>query len=235
MRFDQAVSSAPWTLPSVASLLTSLYPSQHGAITTRRPLPRVAPRVNLDPLPQLRHAAELAHVAQEPASLALTSDHGEGFDAASQRVHHGGRLHDDVLRVPLFLSAPGRLPAGAAVGETVRMVDLLPTLLELCGLAVPDGLAGHSLVPTVAWGEEFPAKRALRTRRWKLIGGSGHEEIYDLAADPGEIRPGAAELPAELRGEQDAFPQRYPARLADEEDIDAETRAQLQALGYVVD
>ena len=38
---------------------------------------------------------------------AFVSDHGEGFDAARGRVHHGARLHDDLLHVPLVLRAPG--------------------------------------------------------------------------------------------------------------------------------
>ena len=78
--------------------------------------------------------------------VALTSDHGEGFDAARGRVHHGERLHDDLLRVPLLLAAPGLLASGRRVDSQVRTIDVMPTLLELCGLAVPDGLSGRSLL-----------------------------------------------------------------------------------------
>jgi len=49
--------------------------------------------------------------------------------------------------VPLIIRWPGVVPEGAEVYETVRTIDLMPTILELCRLTVPDGVQGQSLLP----------------------------------------------------------------------------------------
>jgi arylsulfatase A-like enzyme len=77
--------------------------------------------------------------------LALTSTNGEGFRPDLGRVHHGGRLHDDVLRVPLFVRWPGHLDAGAS-RALVSTLDVAPTLVRLAGLPDEPHFAGRPLV-----------------------------------------------------------------------------------------
>ena len=77
--------------------------------------------------------------------LALTSSNGEGFRPDLGRVHHGGRLHHDLLHVPLFVRAPGRLEPGS-VPSLVETLDVAPTLLALAGLPEEPLFAGHALV-----------------------------------------------------------------------------------------
>ncbi len=77
--------------------------------------------------------------------LVLTSTNGEGFRPDLKRVHHGGRLHDDVLHVPLVLRWPGHLGPGAQ-GALVETLDVAPTLRQLAGLAAEPRFAGRSLV-----------------------------------------------------------------------------------------
>ncbi len=77
--------------------------------------------------------------------LALTSTNGEGFRPDLKRVHHGGRLQDDVLHVPLFLRWPGHLLPGAS-SALVSTLDVAPTLLRLAGVAAEPGFAGRPLV-----------------------------------------------------------------------------------------
>src|SRR6185436_20685034 len=81
--------------------------------------------------------SELTPFVGEDALWIVTGDHGEGFDAAERRVHHGGRLNEDLLRVPLFLRAKGRLEPGRVVDASVRSIDVFPTVLDLAGLPVP--------------------------------------------------------------------------------------------------
>jgi len=76
--------------------------------------------------------------------LALTSTNGEGFRPDLKRVHHGGRLHDDVLHVPLLFRWPGRLAPGAS-SALVSTLDVAPTLVRLAGLAAEPRFAGRSL------------------------------------------------------------------------------------------
>ncbi|HSD29025.1 MAG TPA: sulfatase-like hydrolase/transferase [Vicinamibacteria bacterium] len=77
--------------------------------------------------------------------LALTSTNGEGFRPDLARVHHGGRLHDDVLRVPLLLRWPGHLGPDVS-GALVGTLDVAPTLVRLAGLPDEPLFAGRPLV-----------------------------------------------------------------------------------------
>ncbi len=77
--------------------------------------------------------------------LALTSTNGEGFRPDLKRVHHGGRLHDDVLHVPLCVRWPGRLRPGVS-SALVSTLDVAPTLVRLAGITGEPRFAGRSLV-----------------------------------------------------------------------------------------
>jgi choline-sulfatase len=151
---------------------------------------------------------------EERTVFVLLSDHGEGFDVSRGRIHHGGRLHADLLLVPFFVRIPGQAPG--AVGQPVSLVDVMPTLLELAGAPVPSGLDGHSLLPVLrgedpgpertlyameyyyAWreGERWRAPAvlarplliaAVRNRLWYVRSARG-EELYDTGADPEQAR-----------------------------------------------
>jgi len=181
----------------------------------------------------------------EDALWIVTADHGEGFDAALGRVHHGGRLHDDLLHVPLILRAPGRLPPGTRVDAPVRTLDVLPTVLELAGIPVPAGLSGVSLLPALRGEASYPAEAfaeerehglaltALRLGDEKLLAGPGGELRYDVARDPGETHPLPGPVPQALRQAFDGFAQRFPARALETGDLDAATLQHLRELGYV--
>jgi arylsulfatase A-like enzyme len=92
--------------------------------------------------------AEILALARERDDFVtvVVSDHGEGLDYDDARVHHGGRLHDDLLRVPLYFdlpsttSGPQRSDLVAALGSTpATTADVLPTLFALAGVGpVPD-------------------------------------------------------------------------------------------------
>ncbi len=85
---------------------------------------------------------------------AITADHGEGFEPDLARVHHGGRLHQDVLRVPLFFDLPSSLSSSVrerlsdSLGSQVLSgADVLPTLFDLAGHRAvngPDDIDGRS-------------------------------------------------------------------------------------------
>jgi hypothetical protein len=72
---------------------------------------------------------------------AVTSDHGEGFDYELGRIHHGGRLHQDLLHVPLYFDLPSTVPAAPraaladALGSRIlSSTDIVPTLFDLAGV-----------------------------------------------------------------------------------------------------
>ena len=78
--------------------------------------------------------------------VAFIGDHGEEFFEHGQ-TWHGHTLYGELVNVPLLLWWPGGVPAGRTVDETVRSIDLMPTLLALSGLSAPDEIQGQSLLP----------------------------------------------------------------------------------------
>ena len=132
--------------------------------------------------------------------------------AIAKREGHEMDVYEDLIRVPLVFSFIGptahpQLPAGKTVTQPVRQIDVLPTLLDLAGLTPPSGIHGQSLVPALhadtplrleAYLEAFlrihsdPRDRRVgwRTAEWKYIYAPENpelpEELYHLAADPGE-------------------------------------------------
>jgi hypothetical protein len=82
----------------------------------------------------------------------IVSDHGEGLDYEGARIHHGGRLHDDLLRVPLYFDLPSTIPgsqsadvADALASTPVATTDVLPTLLALAGVTDVPGVDGRRI------------------------------------------------------------------------------------------
>ena len=137
--------------------------------------------------------------------IVLIADHGDAFYEHGF-ISHSTTPYEELVHVPLIVKLPGERLAGRVVTPQVRLVDLFPTLLDLTGIAErPDDLAGCSLTPLLR--AEPPAERdsrcqvavieiaeegeapgvAVRTARWKYIHHEKHpDELYDLAADPGE-------------------------------------------------
>jgi arylsulfatase A-like enzyme len=77
--------------------------------------------------------------------VTLTSSNGEGFRPDLKRVHHGGRLHHDLLHVPLILRWTGHLDP-AVDQDLVGILDVAPTLTTLAGLPPEPRFTGRSLV-----------------------------------------------------------------------------------------
>ena len=82
----------------------------------------------------------------ERTLVVFTGDHGEEF-LEHGRTFHGQTTYGELADVPLILWGPGRVPKGVVVEETVQVLDLMPTLLEMSRLSVPEGIQGRSLLP----------------------------------------------------------------------------------------
>ncbi|MFH1143725.1 MAG: sulfatase [Candidatus Eisenbacteria bacterium] len=188
--------------------------------------------------------------------IVLTADHGEEFHDHGG-WGHGQSLHEELLHVPLMLSGPeleeGR---GQRFPHPVRHVDLVPTILEVCGLPASESLAGRSLLPIVR-GMEPPlpprpafsevdfggnSARSLRAGSCKVI--HAHQTgrtitlAFDLADDPHEMHdvaaPGVTWLGPMLEGleEMRAVAAREAVPRVEIE-IDEVTRERLRGLGYL--
>ena len=118
--------------------------------------------------------------------------------------------------MPLIFRVPGLTPEGARCGRTVSLLDLFPTLVDLCDLPSPEHLEGRSLAPLLqdpAAPWKWPAvtmvstgSHSVRSERWRYIRYTdGSEELYDHDSDPAErenlaMTPGFEELTRSLRG-----------------------------------
>ncbi len=145
----------------------------------------------------------------EKTIIVLTSDHGEEFFEHMGKTHQR-TLFDEVIQVPLIARWPGG-PVGRVVEGQVRLIDIFPTLVDLCGLPHPPEAAfglSQSLIPFTHPGAAAPdllayselhvsARRAdlgsLRretpTEAWKSLGiyeGDTGEWFYDLRSHPDE-------------------------------------------------
>jgi arylsulfatase A-like enzyme len=147
--------------------------------------------------------------------VVYTSDHGDLCGAHGMIDKHYV-MYDDVVRVPLIMRWPGRLPAGRTLDAFVTpALDLPVTFCAAGGLPVPPTFVGRDLAavdqkgPTSVFatyhGNQFGlySQRMLRTRRWKYVwNATAEDELYDLPADPGELINLAADrtYAAELGG-----------------------------------
>jgi arylsulfatase A-like enzyme len=187
--------------------------------------------------------------------VVFTSDHGEEFRDHGD-LGHRTTLYNEQTRIPLVISAPGRIPAGSRIAETVTLTDLLPTLVHLgTGEAPPTGANGSESLLPVMTGEVMqpPSKAVLMSTRrngallkaivlddLKLIVNQKTRatELYDLASDFGETTDLAASRPADvqrLRAKMNHMRKTVPTFESHSVDevLSAETIEHLRGLGYV--
>jgi arylsulfatase A-like enzyme len=141
--------------------------------------------------------------------IIFISDHGEEF-FDHEGFEHGHTLYDELIRVPMIFSLPGRLPERDRIGQQVRLVDVAPTVLDLLGFESDPDFEGVSLRPLldgersvtataspvlppelaysecILYGSE---SKSLAAYPWKLIYDTmtGKKKCFNLAEDPGEM------------------------------------------------
>lgn len=126
--------------------------------------------------------------------VVLWSDNG--WHLGEKGITGKNTLWERSTRVPLIFAGPG-VRRGAKCTQPAELLDIYPTLVELCGLPEKGGLEGHSLVPQLKNAKHprpWPAitshnvgNHAVRSERWRYIRyADGSEELYDLRADPNE-------------------------------------------------
>jgi len=127
--------------------------------------------------------------------VVLWSDHG--WHLGEKEITGKNTLWDRSTRVPLIFAGPG-VTAGQRCNRPAELLDIYPTLVDLCGLPPLDQLDGHSLRPQLedaAAEREWPAitthnanNHGLRTDRWRYIEyADGTRELYDMEADSNEF------------------------------------------------
>ncbi len=126
--------------------------------------------------------------------VVLWSDHG--WHLGEKAITGKNTLWHESTRVPLVFAGPG-VSKGARCNRPAELLDIYPTLVELCDLPANDRLEGHSLVPQLkdagaprpwpAITTHNPGNHSVCSEHWRYIRyADGSEELYDLRADPHE-------------------------------------------------
>ncbi len=196
-------------------------------------------------------ALERRGVADETIVI-FTADHGEEFwDHGS--VGHGHSVYEELINVPLIVHVPGVTDGGLRIEDSVGLVDVLPTIYDALGRDIPSDLSGESFLPLLR-GEAADAPRvavtgfmegwrAVNVGRLKLIQRTERRVmLHDLVEDPDEVTDVAADRPIAVRYARGLLglhlagverPSRRRAAIRQQRiEIDPETQAQLEALGY---
>lgn len=126
--------------------------------------------------------------------VVLWSDHG--WQLGEKQQWRKFTLWERSCRVVMAIRAPGVSRAGSQCDRTVELLDLYPTLADLCGLPAKRELEGRSLRallmnPAAAWDKpaitsDGADKVSVRTERWRYSKFPDGEELYDHQADPRE-------------------------------------------------
>lgn len=139
----------------------------------------------------------------ENTIIVMTSDHG--YHLGEHGLWQKMSLFEESARVPMIIAAPGVSKGGTVAPAPVGLIDLYPTLAELCGVEAPENLQGQSLVPILKDPDE-PGRGwslsqvtrggggqgrffgySIRTPRWRYTEwdeGNRGLELYDHEADP---------------------------------------------------
>ena len=142
---------------------------------------------------------------KEDTIVFFTADHGDTM--GDHRIWNKDyTMYDQIYRIPFIARWPGKIrPASRSDVFISQMLDLTPTLLELSGAHVPEGLHGQSLLPLLTGGtqerrddafSEFHGShmglysmRMIETERYKYIFHSNDiDELYDHDSDPHELK-----------------------------------------------
>ena len=165
---------------------------------------------------------------REDTIVVFTADHGNMLGERNRMFK--GVMYESSARVPLLVRAPGRIPAGRVSDAVLDNATLMPTLLDLAGLAVPAGVQGKSLAPLMRGAGPGPeaaysylSDKMVRQGDWKLIvplarSRSGRPELYNVTRDPDEQtnlygKPEAAGVQAKLTALMDSWEKQRPAKV----------------------
>jgi len=189
---------------------------------------------------------------REGTLVVVAGDHGEAL-GERREIDHGLFLYENTVRVPLIFYWPGGIPDSTVVPSTVRLTDIMPTVLDLTGLDRPLKLQGVSLRPWMSGRRRddlpvyletfYPRENlgwselvGLIDKTWKYIQ-APRPELYDLGSDPDEAKDRVVERPdaARRHSERLEFVIAENTRLAPASTraVSSEESARLRSLGYL--
>lgn len=184
----------------------------------------------------------------DDAMVIVTADHGEELSDHGS-IGHGPTLYQEIVRVPLIIWQKQFERPGATVDSFASLVDIVPTVLSVCGIKNRGTIRGRQLLPLgdaidsdTAWAEVdedrlfYSHKRAFVWNRWKMISSADGRELYDLDADPREtadLSSTRTKLADSLSLKTEEFSRKLKRRKAPTLKIDERKLKELESLGYI--
>jgi len=185
--------------------------------------------------------------------VVFTSDHGESL-GEHKEMTHGFFVYQAGIHVPLIFVSPFKYIQGISRSSVVSLVDIMPTILELANIPIPDQVQGKSLVPMFfsenkkeqfAYSETFYPRfhygwselKSYQNESFKIILAPKFE-LYHLSKDPKELNNIIDSKPEETRRFMNLITDFIEeagkgAYKMDYSHMDAESRQKLAALGYI--
>ncbi|MBI5830027.1 MAG: sulfatase-like hydrolase/transferase [Chloroflexi bacterium] len=207
----------PQSIPLPANFLPE-HPFDHGNLRGRDELLWPWPRTPRDVREELavyyavveymdaqigRILAALRNSGQMENTIIIFST-DQGLAVGSHGLRGKQNLYEHTFNVPLIIGGPG-IPKDRRLASQCYLRDLFPTTCELAGVEIPETVQGKSLAPVLTGkaasvyphlvGYFTDTQRAIRTDRWKFIlyPKAAKQQLFDLAADPNELRDLSAE------------------------------------------
>ena len=143
-------------------------------------------------------------VVPENTAVIHTADHGD-FTGSHRQFNKGPMMYEETYHVPLMVRWPEVIEPASTCEEFVRLLDLMPTFLDLAQEPKPSDIHGRSILPLLQgitppdWpqtlfaeyhGDEFGlyTQRMIRSKRYKYVYNTPDiDELYDLREDPSEL------------------------------------------------
>jgi len=184
--------------------------------------------------------------------IVLVGDHGEAFGEKGE-IDHGFFIYDVTLKVPLIFYSQNSLPSGLVINSRVRLIDIMPSILEMLEIPADKGIQGVSLLPYVedrmkddlpSYIETYYPKEnhgwseliGLINGKWKYIY-APKPELYNLESDPQEERnvisreeKVASAMEQELK---ETIQKLSPKIEAGKKKLTREEKERLRSLGYL--
>jgi len=188
--------------------------------------------------------------------IIFTSDHGEMLGEHKESFH-GFFIYDAATRIPLIIKLPTIALGGSAIQAQVQSVDIVPTILHMLGIPIPNEVQGQSLLPMLlgkggddeeryAYSETYYPRyrfgwselKSLRNSQFKYIE-APKPELYDLIRDPRESRNILSSNPRiaeRFKQKLTEISNLYSAKGVEQkgpQKMDEESLQKLMALGYL--
>jgi len=181
--------------------------------------------------------------------IIFTSDHGEEFNDHGVMASHSHTLFDELLHIPLIIKFANSKFASREIKNLIRSIDIMPTLLDMANLKIPENLEGISLMPMIKGRSMNEDLFAISERdmietlqdecwsimydNWKLY----NSRLYDLEKDPFEridVSSDHGELKTLLRKKGIQFiKQNRISQQREKVKLDKTELEKLKALGYI--